>query len=86
MMNELGEEQQEPTTIQEENRRQPEYCPKKPVTYAILPKVDTEQRNGIIASVQFADWTAPIVWFTNPMSSLRICDGLLHGRLNDALE
>lgn len=64
-MNELGEEQQEPTTIQEENRRQPEYCPKKPVTYAILQKVDAED-----------------VFYVH----IRICGGLLHGRLNDALE
>ncbi|XP_065084352.1 uncharacterized protein K02A2.6-like [Ochlerotatus camptorhynchus] len=43
----------------------PAYCPKRPVAYAALAKVDAElerlQQNGIISPVQFSDWAAPIV-------------------------
>ena len=43
----------------------PSYCPKRPVAYTALPKVDTElerlQNNGIISPVQFSDCAAPIV-------------------------
>ncbi|XP_065079445.1 uncharacterized protein K02A2.6-like [Ochlerotatus camptorhynchus] len=43
----------------------PAYCPKRPVAYAALAKVDAElerlQQNGIISPVQFSDWAAPTV-------------------------
>lgn len=67
----------------------PVYCPKRPVAYAALPKVDAElqrlQDNGIISPVQFSDWAAPIVVVRKSDVSVRICGDYSTG-LNDALE
>ncbi|XP_055614909.1 uncharacterized protein K02A2.6-like [Toxorhynchites rutilus septentrionalis] len=67
----------------------PVYCPKRPVAYAALPKVDAElqrlQNNGIISPVQFSDWAAPIVVARKSDVSVRICGDYSTG-LNNALE
>ncbi|XP_039453069.1 uncharacterized protein K02A2.6-like [Culex pipiens pallens] len=68
----------------------PTYCPKRPVAYAALPKVDAElqrlQDNGIISPVQFSDWAAPIVVVRKADNvSVRICGDYSTG-LNNALE
>ncbi|XP_055622890.1 uncharacterized protein K02A2.6-like [Toxorhynchites rutilus septentrionalis] len=67
----------------------PVYCPKRPVAYAALPKVDAElqrlQDNGIISPVQFSDWAAPIVVVRKSDVSVRICGDYSTG-LNNALE
>lgn len=68
----------------------PVYCPKRPVAYAALPKVDAElqrlQEKGIISPVQFSDWAAPIVVVRKADNvSVRVCGDYSTG-LNDALE
>ncbi|XP_062709570.1 uncharacterized protein K02A2.6-like [Aedes albopictus] len=68
----------------------PSYCPKRPVAYAALPKVDEElerlQNNGIISPVRFSDWAAPIVVVRKADNiSVRVCGDYSTG-LNDALE
>ncbi|XP_055542744.1 uncharacterized protein K02A2.6-like [Wyeomyia smithii] len=56
----------------------PVYCPKRPVAYAALPKVDAElqrlQDKGIISPVKFSDWATPIVVVRKSDNvSVRIC-------------
>ncbi|XP_055584973.1 uncharacterized protein K02A2.6-like [Uranotaenia lowii] len=68
----------------------PVYCPKRPVAYAALPKVDAElqrlQERGIISPVQFSNWAAPIVVVRKSDNvSVRICGDYSTG-LNAALE
>nr|XP_049462823.1 uncharacterized protein K02A2.6-like [Anopheles coluzzii] len=68
----------------------PCYCPKRPVAYAALPKVDAElerlETNGIISPVQFSDWAAPIVVVRKSDNvSVRVCGDYSTG-LNNALE
>ncbi|XP_065085289.1 uncharacterized protein K02A2.6-like [Ochlerotatus camptorhynchus] len=68
----------------------PAYCPKRPVAYAALAKVDAElerlQQNGIISPVQFSDWAAPIVVVRKSDNVLgRVCGDYSTG-LNNALE
>ncbi|XP_055633483.1 uncharacterized protein K02A2.6-like [Toxorhynchites rutilus septentrionalis] len=68
----------------------PVYCPKRPVAYAALPKVDAElerlQKCGIISQVQFSDWAAPIVVVRKSDNvSVRVCGDYSTG-LNNALE
>lgn len=69
----------------------PVYCPKRPVAYAALPKVEAElqrlQDKGIISPpVQFSDWAAPIVVVRKADNvSVRVCGDYSTG-LNDALE
>ncbi|XP_065082460.1 uncharacterized protein K02A2.6-like [Ochlerotatus camptorhynchus] len=68
----------------------PAYCPKRPVAYAALAKVDAElerlQQNGIISPVQFSDWAAPIVVVRKSDNvSVRVCSDYSTG-LNNALE
>ncbi|XP_055542887.1 uncharacterized protein K02A2.6-like [Wyeomyia smithii] len=68
----------------------PVYCPKRPVAYAALPKVDAElqrlQDKGIISPVQFSDWAAPIVVVRKADNvSVRVCGDYSTG-LNDVLE
>ncbi|XP_055524749.1 uncharacterized protein K02A2.6-like [Wyeomyia smithii] len=68
----------------------PVYCPKRPVAYAALPKVDAElqrlQDKGIISPVKFSDWATPIVVVRKSDNvSVRICGDYSTG-LNNALE
>ncbi|XP_055604705.1 uncharacterized protein K02A2.6-like [Uranotaenia lowii] len=68
----------------------PVYCPKRPVAYAALPKVDAElqrlQERGIISPVQFSNWAAAIVVVRKSDNvSVRICGDYSTG-LNAALE
>ncbi|XP_065074184.1 uncharacterized protein K02A2.6-like [Ochlerotatus camptorhynchus] len=68
----------------------PAYCPKRPVVYAALAKVDAElerlQQNGIISPVQFSDWAAPIVVVRkSDNASVRVCGDYSTGLYN-ALE
>ena len=57
---------------------QPKYCKASSVPYAMSGKVEEElerlMSEGIIESVQFADWAAPIVTVVkSDEKSLRIC-------------
>ncbi|XP_055633638.1 uncharacterized protein K02A2.6-like [Toxorhynchites rutilus septentrionalis] len=68
----------------------PVYCPKRPVAYAALPKVDAElqrlQDKGIISPVKFSDWATSIVVVRKSDNvSVRICGDYSTG-LNNALE
>lgn len=68
----------------------PIYCPKRPVAYAAAPKVEAElqrlEDNGIISTVQFSDWAAPIVVVRKADNILvRICGDYSTG-LNEALQ
>ncbi|XP_055632615.1 uncharacterized protein K02A2.6-like [Toxorhynchites rutilus septentrionalis] len=68
----------------------PVYCPKRPVAYAALPKVDAElqrlQDKEIISPVKFSDWATSIVVVRKSDNvSVRIC-GDYSTRLNNALE
>ena len=68
----------------------PVYCPKRPVAYAALSKVEAElqrlQDNGIISPVRFSDWSAPIIVVRKSDNvSVRICGDYSTG-LNNALE
>ncbi|XP_055633709.1 uncharacterized protein K02A2.6-like [Toxorhynchites rutilus septentrionalis] len=68
----------------------PVYCPKRPVAYAALPKVDAElqrlQDKEIISPVKFSDWATSIVVVRKSDNvSVRICGDYSTG-LNNALE
>ncbi|XP_055634306.1 uncharacterized protein K02A2.6-like [Toxorhynchites rutilus septentrionalis] len=68
----------------------PVYCPKRPVAYTALPKVDAElqrlQDKGIISPVKFSVWATSIVVVRKSDNvSVRICGDYSTG-LNNALE
>lgn len=67
----------------------PVFRPSRPVPYAALPLVDAElerlKQEGVITSVAYSEWAAPIVITKKPNGSIRMCADFSTG-LNDALE
>lgn len=65
------------------------FRPKRPVPYASLPAVDTEinrlEQMGVISSVDFSSWAAPIVVTKKSNGAVRICADFSTG-LNAVLE
>lgn len=88
--NTLGRCTKAKVTLYLKSDSRPVYCPKRPVAYAAVSKVDAElqrlQDNGIISPVQFSDWAAPIVVVRKSDNvSVRICGDYSTG-LNNSLE
>ncbi|XP_018406352.1 PREDICTED: uncharacterized protein K02A2.6-like [Cyphomyrmex costatus] len=71
------------------NNAKPAFRPKRPAAYSILPLVDAELERlmeaGIISSVSYSDWAAPIVVIRKKNDQIHICADFSTG-LNDALE
>ena len=67
----------------------PVFRPKRPVSYAVVDKLDEEierlQKLGVISPVNYSAWAAPVVAVKKPNSSLRLCVDFSTG-LNKALE
>ena len=67
----------------------PVFRPKRPVSYATLPKIDAELdrllKEEIITKVDYSDWATPIVAVQKKDGSVRLCADFSTG-LNDALE
>lgn len=67
----------------------PVFRPKRQVPYAVKKSLDetldTLEREGIISSVNYSDWAAPIVVVKKSSGKLRICGDYSTG-LNDQLE
>lgn len=65
------------------------FRPKRPVSYAHISTVDDElnrlEKLGIISSVNYSDWAAPIVVVRKQDGRVRVCADYSTG-LNDALE
>ncbi|XP_014675604.1 PREDICTED: uncharacterized protein LOC106815629 [Priapulus caudatus] len=63
--------------VQVDSDAEPQFFKARNVPYALREKVDTEldrlEREGIIESVPFSDWAAPIVPVVKPDKSVRIC-------------
>uniref|UniRef100_A0A914CIN6 RNA-directed DNA polymerase n=1 Tax=Acrobeloides nanus TaxID=290746 RepID=A0A914CIN6_9BILA len=66
----------------------PIYRPKRPVPYASLPAVEKEltrlESLGVIQSVVYSEWAAPILCVRKPNGSIRLCADYSTG-LNDNL-
>lgn len=67
----------------------PVYCQKRPVSYAMRPKIEEELQRlenlQIIQSIDYSDWSAPIVPVRKANGNLRICADYSTG-LNECLE
>ncbi|XP_065088581.1 uncharacterized protein K02A2.6-like [Ochlerotatus camptorhynchus] len=67
----------------------PVFCSKRPVPFNTIPLVDAEitrlQSLGIITTIDFSEWAAPIVAVRKPNGKVRICADYSTG-LNEALE
>ena len=67
----------------------PVFRPKRPVPYGIVDALDKEldriKTLGVIASVNYSAWAAPVVVVKKQNGSLRVCGDFSTG-LNSALE